>query len=190
MRIRKQSLRSQLRQAFTLIEIMIVVGIIAMLMAMSIPFAYQALHKQGAVHITGKVGDVCSAARQQAIMTGQPTYVVFHPRERRFEVAGSPAPSQQSAEQGASAAPAATSAVGPDPTRSGVFPGDLIIDMLDVNLIEYKDAEEARVRFNPNGTCDELTLIVHSPKDNWWRKMSLEVTTCQMQVEDDPSKWR
>ena len=29
--------------------------------------------------------------------------------------------------------------------------------MLDINLTEYKDADVARVRFYPNGTCDELT---------------------------------
>jgi hypothetical protein len=61
--------------------------------------------------------------------------------------------------------------------------------MLDVNLNEYKDAEEAEVRFYPNGTCDEMTLILVSDK-NEWRKISLEITTGLASVETDPNKWR
>ena len=47
--------------------------------------------------------------------------------------------------------------------------------MLDVNLVEYKDADEARVRFFPNGTSDEMTLILHS--GDQYREIALEVTT-------------
>ncbi len=32
------------------------------------------------------------------------------------------------------------------------------------------------VNFYPNGTCDELTIILRSDQ-NEWRKLSLEVTT-------------
>ncbi len=46
--------------------------------------------------------------------------------------------------------------------------------MLDINLLEYKDEEIARVRFYPNGTCDELTVILQSRGE--WKKLSLEVT--------------
>ena len=53
--------------------------------------------------------------------------------------------------------------------------------MLDVNLSEYKDASEARVRFFPDGTSDEMTLIIHSVDQ--YRKMTLEVTTGLVSVE-------
>jgi len=43
-------------------------------------------------------------------------------------------------------------------------------------LTEYKDADTAKVRFFPNGTCDEMTLILHSDKGEWM-KITLEITT-------------
>ena len=55
------------------------------------------------------------------------------------------------------------------------FGDGVVIDMLDVNLTEYKNADEAQVRFFPNGTSDEMTLILHS--GDQYRKISLEVTT-------------
>ena len=54
--------------------------------------------------------------------------------------------------------------------------------MVDVNFFEYKDEEEARVRFHPNGTCDELTIVLRSEK-NEFRKISLEATTSLARVE-------
>jgi len=62
--------------------------------------------------------------------------------------------------------------------------------MLDINLSEYRDAEEARVMFYPNGTCDELTIILHSNERNEYRRITLEVTTALANVDSDPSKWR
>jgi len=47
--------------------------------------------------------------------------------------------------------------------------------MLDVNLTEYKDADEVRVHFYPDGTSEEMTLIIHA--EGQYRKISLEVTT-------------
>ena len=182
------SFRSRARAAaFTLIEIMIVVTIMAIVMAMSIPLAKQAMNRQGAAHITGKISDVCSLARQQAIMTGKPAYVVFHPQGRRFEVVASAAPAPQSLEH------QPETPVAPDPRSSGEFPENVTIEMLDVNLIEHKDDEEARVRFNPNGTCDEFTIILFFPdnKSNRPRiRITSEVTTGQLSADDDWTKWR
>jgi hypothetical protein len=53
--------------------------------------------------------------------------------------------------------------------------------MLDINLLEYKDADEARVRFFPNGTSDEMTLVLHD--GDQYRKITLEVTTGLASVE-------
>ena len=64
----------------------------------------------------------------------------------------------------------------------------MVIEMLDVNLSEYKQADEARVRFFSNGTCDEMTLIVRVGTE--WRKISLELTTGLASLETDPNKWR
>jgi hypothetical protein len=54
---------------------------------------------------------------------------------------------------------------------------------LDINLSEYRESEWARVRFFPNGTSDEMTLVLRSEK-NEWRKVSLEVTTGLASVDN------
>jgi hypothetical protein len=59
---------------------------------------------------------------------------------------------------------------------SAVISDRVVIEMLDVNLTEYKDEEFARVRFYPNGTCDEFTLILHSEKGEFLQ-IATEITT-------------
>lgn len=70
-----------------------------------------------------------------------------------------------------------TTTAAPDASalNSAHFDDSITVDMLDVNLSEYKDASEAPVRFFPDGTSDEMTLIIHS--GDQYRKITLEVTT-------------
>jgi hypothetical protein len=77
-------------------------------------------------------------------------------------------------------APADNSA--PPPPRSlpitqgsVVLPDNVDIAMLDINLLDYGASEMAGVRFFPNGTCDELTLVLHSGDE--WQKITLEFST-------------
>jgi hypothetical protein len=52
-----------------------------------------------------------------------------------------------------------------------------------VNLTEYKDREAATVRFFPDGTCDELTLVLHDDQTQW-KKISSETTTGLISFEN------
>ena len=52
--------------------------------------------------------------------------------------------------------------------------------MLDINLLEYWRSDKARVRFFPNGTCDEMTLVLHSGDDV--AKITLEFATALASV--------
>ena len=154
---------------------MVVVGIMGIVLTMGVPIVYKVFHRPPMAQAIKDVFEVCSRARAQAILRGQDVDLVCHPQERRFEVvAAAPPPSP---------APGPTGDVGPAsppaPTGSGSsaqLSDHIIIDMLDVNLTEYKDAESARVRFYPNGTCDEFTLILHSDKGEQ-RGIVLEITT-------------
>jgi len=157
-------------RAFTLIEVMVVVGIIGLVMAMGAPTLYRFLHREGFRKSVGDVMEACSTARSRAILSQTTTELVFHPVERRCEVSGGGAGGW-----GGWAA-------------SAKFEDDVVIEMLDVNLTEYRQAEMARVRFFPDGRCDEMTLIVHAGSE--WRKISLELTTGLASLENDPSKWR
>src|SRR4051812_1302330 len=67
------------RTAFTLIEIMVAVGIIAMILAMGIPSVYQQLHKDGMRKAVLDVQEACSAARGRAVLDGVITELKIRP---------------------------------------------------------------------------------------------------------------
>lgn len=167
-------------RGFTLIEVMVVVGIMGMILAAGIPSLYKLAQKEGMRKVTSDVVEVCSKARAQAIFRGTPVDVIFHPRERRMEVGSVAAPVS---EAGAPVIEAERPAVSPATGQSAQIPDDMMIEMLDINLSEYRESEWARVRFFPNGTSDEMTLVLHSSK-NEWKKITLEVTTGLASVDN------
>jgi prepilin-type N-terminal cleavage/methylation domain-containing protein len=134
--------------AFTLIEVMVVVAVMGIILAAGVPSLYRALQKEGFRKAVSDVMDVCTEARAQAIIKDERTQVIFHPLEGTCEFGG----------------------------KTAQFGQEAMLEMLDVNLREYKDAETASVRFFPNGTCDEMTVILRSNK-NEWKKISTEITT-------------
>ena len=119
--------------------------------------------------------EVSSHARARAIMGGGTTMLVFHPLDRRFEIEGA---------SGGEADPGSPGSSG----TSARLPDDVNIEMLDINLLEYRESDVARVRFFPDGTSDEMTLILRSA-DNDWRAISLEITTGRTIVETDPQRF-
>jgi prepilin-type N-terminal cleavage/methylation domain-containing protein len=166
--------RAPRSHAFTLIEIMVVIGIMAIVMTMSVPMVYKIWRKEPMRTALSSVEEVLSNARARAILQNTRTEVIFHPKEGRFEISGgSAAPrSDSAASVGTEINPSPAS----DSGLSGQLPDGVTIDMLDVNLTEYKDREEAHVRFYPNGTCDEMTLILRDDQ-NQQRGVTLEITT-------------
>ncbi len=116
-------------------------------------------------------------------MSGQPTFVVFHAGEHKFEVSGAAAPSQATTEESlhADVNPAMASNAG----TSGRFPDGVEIAAIKINGVSMRDSEVARVRFYPNGTCDELRLVLIS-ENRESRGIFLEITTACSDVESDP----
>jgi prepilin-type N-terminal cleavage/methylation domain-containing protein len=153
------------RHGFTLIEIMIVVAIIGLVVAMGLPTLNQSLRKEGMRKALNDLTDVCAAARARAILSGQTMAVKFYPGERRFEVEGG-------------------GPVGGGSTyvTSSVLPVGVEFAMLDINLQDFGASEWARVRFFPNGTSDEMTVVLHDKTD--WRKITLEFSTGIASVSD------
>jgi prepilin-type N-terminal cleavage/methylation domain-containing protein len=150
---------------FTLIEVMLVIGIMGLLVGMSAPSFIRAQHREPMRRALTGVMEACVAARAQAILQGKTVAVVFHPLDGSFSVEGGAAGLQ------------------PGSVTSGQFGDAIGIEMLDVNLMEFREADVARVRFFPNGTCDEFTLVLHSDR-NEWRKLSVESTTGIVSIGD------
>jgi len=145
--------------AFTLIEIMLVIGIFAVVLGMGAPSFIQAVKKEPMRKALTGVSEACQAARAQAILHGTTTSLVFKPMERSFSVEGGGVKDGK-----------------PGAVTSGHFDDSIIVEMLDVNLSEYREADLAKVRFFANGTSDEFTLILRSSQ-NRWVKLALDPTT-------------
>ncbi len=135
-------------RAFTLIEIMIVVAIMGLVAAMGVPSILQSLQKEGMRKASSDVLDVWVDARAQAILKGYNASVTFHPVDRRLESSGG---------------------------KSATLPNGVEFAMLDINQLDFGGPDAATVRFFPNGTCDEMVLVLHS--SDQWRKISLEYST-------------
>jgi prepilin-type N-terminal cleavage/methylation domain-containing protein len=136
------------RRAFTLIEVMIVVAIIGLIAAMGIPSILLELKKDGMRKAVSDVKDVLDDARSHAILDNETTYVTFHPAQKSLESSGG---------------------------KSAVLDDGVDIAMLDINLMDFSQSDVSRVRFFPNGTCDELMLVLISGGDRM--KITLEFST-------------
>jgi type II secretion system protein H len=155
--------------AFTLIEIMIVVAIIGLMASMSVPSILQTFRKEGMRRVVSDIMDLCNDARTQAIFSGRPAQIVFYPADKRVELAGAP-----TGQSPAAGEPPAT------PVKSVTLPANMDIEMLDIDMIDCRAEPRAAVKFNPNGTCDELTLVLHLGDD--WQKITLEYSTALASV--------
>lgn len=166
------------RAAFTLIEIMIVVAIIGLVMAMGIPSILQSTNKEGMRKAVSDIMEVCSKAREQAIMTGRVKAVVIHPHDKRFEVA------DINAVQFSPASEDATNALGTTTTASGgiTLPDNVDIKALGINQLDFTDNDVAMVRFYPNGTCDEMVLALESQGS--YRAVTTEFSTGLVEASD------
>jgi len=170
---------SRREPAFTLLEIMMVVAIIGLMMTMSVPAILRTMHQGPLRKAVNDVMNICSHARAQAILHGVTTTVIFHPQAGDIMLAGL---ATTNATPGFAPSDETTSTASDASALNAThFDDSIIIDMLDINLSEYKDAGEAQVRFFPDGTSDEMTLVIHA--DDQYRKITLEVTTGLASVE-------
>lgn len=186
---------------FTLLELMIVLGIAAILMTMTIPFVGGILNDRPVVKTTNDILDVLSQARAQAILKGKPAVVRIFPRQGVFKAL----PAGVYVEKADPAALEATAALTPslpeDPAAvshsdldsgnavaTAVLPEDIVLEMVDINFVSRKDDELAEAFFYPNGTCDALTIVFQRGSDQW-RLIRVDILTGMAEFETDPKKF-
>lgn len=163
--------------AFTLIEIMVVIGIVALVLTIGVPAIFSSLKKDVLRQTVSDLIEACTEARAHAIISGLPTELVFQPHENNFHVgmAANDRPMEHVVD--------GEQIVGAGPSFSRSFPTELVLEMLSVNFQEMKDEDLARVRFFPNGTCDEFTIVVQWPQKQAYRKITLDIITSMAEVE-------
>ncbi len=136
---------------------MIVVSIIAIFMTAGIPQLMRGLEKDDLSRAIRDTIEGCKTARDRAILQAVPW--VFIIRENgQMDVQAAP---QEDLRKGARSSAAGSRNISGSP-YSG-FPRqlgeDVMIQMVDVNFISHMELPEARVRFFPNGTADEFTVV-------------------------------
>lgn len=167
-------------RGFTLIEVMIVVGIVAIIMAMGLP-SFARMYRKGPMRqAMSDVQEACGKARSEAILKGVTVELHIDVKGKRLSVAGVGAGSAEvdpfAKELGTGGATAAVTGF------SATLAEDIVIELLAVNLNEVVEEDDVAVRFYPNGTADEFWLVLRSGEGEI-RKFSLEVTTGLVQLE-------
>ena len=174
------------RDGFTLLEIMMVVGILGMVLAMGMPAFIRSIRRDPLRQAVSDIEEACSKARGAAIMRGSPVELVIRAEGGQLSVV--PARDDNAEQTAASAEalgqpaePSADKAASQSPVFSARLNENVAVTLLYVNLKDQMEAEETRVHFYPNGTSDEFTMIVQV--GNGMRKISLECVTALATVE-------
>ena len=177
---------STAEDGFTLIEIMMVVGILGMVLAMGMPAFIRSIRRDPLRQAVSDIEEACSKARGAAIMRGSPVELVIRAEGGQLSVV--PARDDNAEQTAASAEalgqpaePSADKAASQSPVFSARLNENVAVTLLYVNLKDQMEAEETRVHFYPNGTSDEFTMIVQV--GNGMRKISLECVTALATVE-------
>ena len=136
-------------RAFTLLEIMIVVVIMGMMAAIGLPSIINVLRENGMRKAVSNLQDVCFTARQDAIVSGHTTSVVFYPQQGRFGLGN------VAAKAGVTKTNVHTGKV-----TASTLPKGIQFAMLDIYHKDYAESPWARVFFYPNGTADGTVIVL------------------------------
>ena len=136
-------------RAFTLMELMVVVGIIGLVAAMSVPSILQMRREAPMRRAVNDILEMCERARAGAVLKSTTTAIIFYPRP--------PCGAELS---GGDANAALSTRLGKGPVTATRFDPSVTIEGLGINLRDWTDADYAPVHFYDNGTCDEMTLIL------------------------------
>jgi type II secretion system protein H len=181
-------MRRRNNKAFTLIEIMVVVAIMAIALTMSYPAIREAVHREPLTQAVRDVMEGCRKARSRAILSGKPSELRIS-QDGHIEVGDAPVDADPNQVRTSSSPihpileiPDAPVKKGPE-GFSAQLSDSVAVEMFDINFQDYMHTDGARVVFYPNGTCDEMTLVLFGSSGGERRKITLEVVTALAEVE-------
>jgi type II secretory pathway pseudopilin PulG len=129
-------------------ELMVVVGIIGLVAAMSIPSILSMRRQAPMVKALDDIREMCERARAGAVLKNTTATMVFEPRAGKVElVAGD-------------STTALTTRLGTKPVMSTRFDPSVNVEQLWINVKDWTGAAAAPVNFYENGTSDEMILVL------------------------------
>lgn len=169
-------------RGFTLIEMVTVMGLVALFMTIAVPAFVQigkkAPFRQAAIDLQ----DGLAAARAQAILQGVSTEFVITAETGHMSINRLNSQEGQTINQSTQVSPWGQSKF------DAYFHPEVGIELLDVNGIDQMDTSVVRVRFHPNGTCDEFAIVIKSLEGER-RMIKLDIMTGRAESETDPNKF-
>jgi prepilin-type N-terminal cleavage/methylation domain-containing protein len=188
-----------LREAFTLLEIMIVVGIMGIILAMGVPLVYKVWHRAPMTKAISELHELCINARARAILHRTEARLVLDGAGGGIHIeggarpavpgGGQAAPGGGQAPAGGRESPSVVLPTGPTAITSTHLPDAVVISKFMVAGVDCMSFESASVRFFPNGTSDDFIMQLMSDRGERV-EISLEVTTGLAFVEHDWNKFR
>jgi type II secretory pathway pseudopilin PulG len=173
---------------------MVVIGIMAIIFAISMPSVYRQMHKDSMRQAVSDVLDACSRARERAILSGQACEVHIRPGDRLISVTGSSAPPPAA---GANRTYSFEGEAGNEQIvehKSGT--GELfsakLTDRITITYIaineqeELQQMDEVAITFNSDGTADQADLVLRGD-DNEVRGITVDVITGIASVQESRS---
>ena len=176
------------QRGFTLIEIMVVVAILAVALTMSFPAIQDAVHREAMIGSVHDVVDACIEARKAAVLTARPVMVHLF-QDGRIELSmaqddstlATPVSSDSGGTNSGSQAQNRLATEVADFHRK--LADGVALELFDINFVDYMQNDEGAFKFYPNGTSDELTLVLYNAATGERRKLSLEVVTGLVEVD-------
>jgi prepilin-type N-terminal cleavage/methylation domain-containing protein len=171
--------------AFTLIEIMVVIGIMAIIFSLALPSFFREAHKDSMRKAVADLTEACSQARARAVLNGISTEVRIRPGDRSINVVEG---ARTSSASGPSYVVEGDELVDRRASGGGsIFSAKLsdhiLIEFIGVNLVpNLHEIPEVTALFYPNGTCDELVVLIRSDQGEI-RKITTDVVTGIADVE-------
>lgn len=178
-------------KGFTLIELLVVVALIGVFATVSLPPMFYALKKSPIRQASSDLAEACQRARMLAIMKGRTAELVISAEDGLLatQLANEAAlldAAPESGEADAVLLPTGEPVPATTPLETRPFtarlPESVAFKELLINRRDMMEYAQARVRFHPNGTCDELFAVLLS-ESNEERVVRLEISTGRETVE-------